>query len=70
MIVISHHGLRCFLQLADLEVSLVRCPAAKRLMRPNAVVDAGVTCQHGSCIGRCVTGSDVDIFVLGVPQRM
>jgi len=71
MIVIGHYGSGCFPQPTVLEVNLIGRPAAKRLARPNTVVEAEVSLQSASGLGDRVVRTQVDLLVFdAAPQPL
>ena len=69
MIVINNHGSGGFPKPAGLEVNLIGRLAAKRLVRPNAVVEADVSFQPESRISHGVVGPQADLLVFhAAPQ--
>ena len=71
MIVIGHHVSGCFPQAVCLEVNIIRRPSAKRLMRPRAVVEAGVSLQPGSGIGEGIVRPQLDLLIFdAAPQAL
>ena len=71
MIVIGHYDSGCFPQPAGLEVNLIGRLAAKRLVRPNAVVEAEISFQSGSRVSNGVVGLQIDFLVFhAAPQPL